>query len=1426
MVGGLLNLVTNTGPEDHVLTATPQVTPFKCIYRRYCNFSCEQISTPVSGDGFGSIYEAQLHRDGDLLGPQQIQFTIDPLEMVSPSVSISGVYAAITDLRLSGQPSPRLSMSELLAWVDTARTGINYNARMYRQCADQLGQLTTLTSDSQSWLQSASLQSQRMCSDDESIPFTHTVMAVIGAAMIDDDMFSADQTTAMTVLMSALTTDMLDRWNTIESSTVPGEDLSSTTAMTTTMASQRSFITADRIASLMTAYLHNRILRGAAYDFTVTEAVRAFTDRCALTHTTVTELLALATAQVPPIGLAQFVQMCIPVPASAQGTDAHRAYQTIIGAAGADTHQIELTVDRLATEVPRLPYYHMNLLMNIVQSLGTDAISTDSPTYWRCAIEIDSDAPPPVWTAYNACALEHRLLSDAIISSTMGVSHQATYTVLGGTITLGLDGPCGSSAYANLITTALSAYRQQQWTTVSESASADVINDVILRFIDPWPMITTIGTDADSTTALHPLSLPYINARFGLADSLMNTSTTDSGTAPPTVVYLNAMLLYISDRFYHVCCDGFSAIINDALMSTTTIGQWIRDHLDSVLLTTRASIGACICAPSLLPMLVSGLDDADATATSTSQAPALLLVYTFIKPIDQNHGIIDSDALLQVWLTAVDTIVDSLTTSASASTTDDDALDTMTVIADCRQQIVATLLTIAQMYTCHHTIAMDTNRPTSSDADIDIYSTVDRLATVYTGMHSDHLRSYTDAYRALLFDTTAITAHVGTCTGEQVRACVAHLCTVAGADPCADVADVANAVIHWLSISGAATATPILTAYITDTLQPVLDMIDTAVTYYDNNRQMLAITTLTQPLPHTPAIIGSSPAVTVLLPPTLTMIVNHYQEQIQQRCSSSGGDADILSDFSDSVHMRFCTAGDLLIELVSAVDARSPPWFTDADTTSSTGTATPSLQMELYIGFLTSVAAVPDTAHSTTIAYLQCLMHRIPDGCQCNYDSDHRPLTRHTSGCGSGTWTDVLMRLTAGTAQVVDVITALTDRAQRLTETATALTTIASEMQLTSTTDTFKYAWCQRLGHHMFEWIEICIDGDTFDRQSGDLLDVLYELNGSSTSDRAYAQLIADDPDVWTPGQQPKRRLQLSVPLRFWYCTQPGWYLPLVAMQYSTITLRFKLRNFTDCIVHTATGHLRGAQPYSVRRDERSGKIRSSGPPRITCSVQSEYVYLDTNERAFMARNRHEYLYRYMQYGGTTVIDATTTNRDTATIRTLFHNPCSAMLVSTRMRSMLQAHRYSAGGFRPCSCLRFAQTTYPECPMCNGRAQTGSLDRGLIINNMTVMFNGVTRQETQSGSYYAYANTLRGGWVRSPRDGIYSWNVALTPASHQPSGVVNMSRIDTTSLVINIDPAAQALITDSGDGVEIQVWAITYGVIRCMSGMIGRLFQY
>jgi hypothetical protein len=133
-------------------------------------------------------------------------------------------------------------------------------------------------------------------------------------------------------------------------------------------------------------------------------------------------------------------------------------------------------------------------------------------------------------------------------------------------------------------------------------------------------------------------------------------------------------------------------------------------------------------------------------------------------------------------------------------------------------------------------------------------------------------------------------------------------------------------------------------------------------------------------------------------------------------------------------------------------------------------------------------------------------------------------------------------------------------------------------------------------GSVLVKEVELEIGGQRIDKHTSEWMNVWTEL---STPESKAIGLKAMQCDT---GIQASTGVTLvQIPLQFWFCRNPGLALPLIALQYHEVKLKF-----------TWDGTAAGA---------------TSAAPQVWC----DYIYLDTDERRRFAQVSHEYLIEQLQ---------------------------------------------------------------------------------------------------------------------------------------------------------------------------------------------------
>jgi len=197
--------------------------------------------------------------------------------------------------------------------------------------------------------------------------------------------------------------------------------------------------------------------------------------------------------------------------------------------------------------------------------------------------------------------------------------------------------------------------------------------------------------------------------------------------------------------------------------------------------------------------------------------------------------------------------------------------------------------------------------------------------------------------------------------------------------------------------------------------------------------------------------------------------------------------------------------------------------------------------------------------------------------------------------------------------------------------------------------------WLDYPGEQLIAQVEVEIGGQRIDRQYGDWMHIWNQLTMTSEQQRAYFKMIGNttqltfitDPsfsdvdgpcDSLAPRQvcAPRNALPettLYVPLQFWFCTNPGLALPLIALQYHEVKINLDIRPIDECLwaVTTLNCQTNGVQDSVGRPVPATIAYNQS---LVAASLYVDYVFLDTDERRRMAQNPHEYLITQLQFTG------------------------------------------------------------------------------------------------------------------------------------------------------------------------------------------------
>jgi len=341
--------------------------------------------------------------------------------------------------------------------------------------------------------------------------------------------------------------------------------------------------------------------------------------------------------------------------------------------------------------------------------------------------------------------------------------------------------------------------------------------------------------------------------------------------------------------------------------------------------------------------------------------------------------------------------------------------------------------------------------------------------------------------------------------------------------------------------------------------------------------------------------------------------------------------------------------------------------------------------------------------------------------------------------------------------------------------------------------------YCRYFGLRVINYVEIEIGGQRIDKHYAHWLYVWNELTLPVSKRDGFNDMVG------AYGGQIGTGINsvLYVPLEFWFCRNVGLALPLIALQYHEVKVNINFESLDNCKASIA-----------------------GNTPSFTASLWVDYIFLDTDERRRFAQLSHEYLIEQLQFTGE---EAVTNSITKAKLN--FNHPCKELIwfftngdnnknnwfnYTTKVNSV-DDNTSNAETYR-------ARLSY------NGL--TGNSAEVLNPCNPTVsaklVLNGNDRFATRDGLYFNVVQPYQHHENIPANAGINVYSFSLKPEEHQPSGTLNMSRIDTAILNLSIyekTSVSPVALTYDKSKSTLFVYATNYNVLRILSGMGGLAYS-
>jgi hypothetical protein len=358
-----------------------------------------------------------------------------------------------------------------------------------------------------------------------------------------------------------------------------------------------------------------------------------------------------------------------------------------------------------------------------------------------------------------------------------------------------------------------------------------------------------------------------------------------------------------------------------------------------------------------------------------------------------------------------------------------------------------------------------------------------------------------------------------------------------------------------------------------------------------------------------------------------------------------------------------------------------------------------------------------------------------------------------------------------------------------------------------------KFAWNEKLGYSIIDYVEIQIGGEIIDKHYGDFMDIWTELTTHQEQKSLYNKMLGNVIAMTSYDRNAKPNYSLFIPFNFWFCKKNGLAFPLIALQYNKFFVNIKLKNIERCayieklpIIDQNGNYIDFTQNALTLTD-----IWENSNLSLSGNLLVDYVYLESQERSRFAKSAHEYLIETVETQQ--LINLTNSSEQ---IELNFTGSSKELIFVCQKNAYINNYNSNL------RCINFDYSTIANTNINPiSRAQ-------LTLHNQT--------RFSKAESFYAsdYFDTVvpYTHHSRIPLKGINVYSFALYPEEHQPSSTCNFSRISYPMLDLTINPDIFQYSTMDIDpnvtattnavlptNINITVYSYKYRILRIIGGM-------
>ena len=399
---------------------------------------------------------------------------------------------------------------------------------------------------------------------------------------------------------------------------------------------------------------------------------------------------------------------------------------------------------------------------------------------------------------------------------------------------------------------------------------------------------------------------------------------------------------------------------------------------------------------------------------------------------------------------------------------------------------------------------------------------------------------------------------------------------------------------------------------------------------------------------------------------------------------------------------------------------------------------------------------------------------------------------------------------------------------------------------------TKKFAWVNKIGLALINFIEIEIGGMIVDRHYGDWLNIWYEMTINMGLKKSYNKMIGNI-DELTNFSQTKDTTILYIPFSFWFCNDTGLALPLVALLHNDVKIHVEFNDINLCYKISPSYYISVTNNYCIYKPgeliyQNYQNNKNIGEYINFDSITQQLYYNPVkgsfiiptinNDPNLAIIGETSNFITYINTNSVVVQDNTFFNFNTPSLTTAyllvnyiyldnfernkFLNNSHEYLIQT-VQNLPQQYIGSLNASYKLDLINPVKLIVWRALLSSNQINNDQFNythnNENLINKNLVVINSVNRMDLNSNEYYTLIQKYQYNFINQQK-GIFFYSFSLNPLDLQPSGSINFSKIDDAYLQFSMNR-----IVNYQNQINVVCYAIQYNLLRTYNGIGGLGFN-